>query len=127
VGLGYTLPAFSPLLAAATTPPLPLPHHPFLFRLSFFASRSFTRRPDISLSLPPTPASFPRSRDAPPSAAFFPLRSRLSFRGGDELNETEGDAAGRDAAALWWGEKSERLAVFNGGRGERRARGDGGR
>jgi len=39
------------------------------------------------------------------------------------LNETEGDAAGRDAAALWWGEKSERLAVFNGGRGERRARG----
>jgi len=28
------------------------------------------------------------------------------------LNETEGDATGRDAAALWWGEKSERLAVY---------------
>jgi len=35
------------------------------------------------------------------------------------LNETEGDAAGRDAAVPWWGEKSERLAAGGGGRGRR--------
>lgn len=46
------------------------------------------------------------------------------------MNETEGDATGRDAATLcrvWWGEKSERLVAF--GRGKRkggRGRGGGG-